>query len=157
MTIRAPGRPLEQINPWLFRHSRLYRMLIGRTKKEGASDAIISETEQSLVELKQQLDREGIQLSVVLLPLMVPDNEWKDRSRQSREAALRLFEAHDLRYFDLLDVMNQALEDGIDVQQSPGDRWHPSEAVAERFADYLLRADLLADADGLQGPTVVPR
>ncbi len=156
LVVFAPGRPLEQISPWLFRHSRLYRMWVGRHPRDSASDAIIDETENSLVELKRQLDREGIRLSVLLLPLLAPDNEWKDRHRRSREASLSLLEAHDFRYFDLLDVMNRALEDGIDVRQDPGDRWHPSDAVAERFADYLFQAGLLTDADGLDSVILAP-
>ncbi len=69
---------------------------------------------------------------------------------------MSLLEAHGFRYFDLLDVMNRALEDGIDVRQDPGDRWHPSDAVAERFADYLFQAGLLTDADGLDSVILAP-
>jgi hypothetical protein len=143
--VYAPNRPLSEISPWLFRHSKIYRLWAGFGLRPGPNDAIVAETEAKLLELKQLLKQSSIRLSILLLPVFVVETEWSVRERRSREHALRIFREHGFRYFDLVDSMNEALRDGVDVQEFPGDRWHPSADCAKYFAQYLHGAGLLDD------------
>jgi len=143
--VYAPNRPLGEINPWLFRRSRVYRVWAGLGLRPGPNDAIVAETEAKLLELKQLLEQSSVRLSVLLLPVFVPESEWSARERRSREHALQIFRERGFRYFDLLDPMNDALSDGVNVQEFPGDRWHPSADCAKYFARYLHGARLLGE------------
>ena len=64
--------------------------------------------------------------------------------RRSRDEALRILEEHGFAHFDLLGVPEEAIRDGIPVQEGAHDAWHPSDELAERFASFLETEGLLA-------------
>ncbi len=51
----------------------------------------------------------------------------------------------DVRHFNLTHATMQLIGEGIDVQEIPGDYWHPSDAAAGRLAQHLFDAGLLAE------------
>ena len=146
LVIYAPNRPSDTLNPWLFRQSHLYRLWAGLGSiLFGASDSLIEETEVSLLKLQALLQNSGIRLSVILLPVLDAERTWRRGERKSREATLGILQSNGFVYFDLLEPLNRAIEAGVDVQSSPGDRSHPGAEVSEWFAAHLFEKGLLED------------
>lgn len=144
LVVYAPGRALDEIDPWLFEHSYLYRVWLGLTLEEGAAQASIErEIQASLRELKQRLAADDIPLSVVVLPLLQPLEDWTDAERRARTRILELLAEEGMTHFDLLPVVEQALAEGLEVQDAPGDFWHPNMELSRRFALHLAERDLL--------------
>ena len=142
LVVYTPKRPLNEVNPWLFQHSHVYRLILGldarRERLVGDRFAAnVRETEASLLELKGILEADGIRLTVLLLPLFKLHEDWTVTERRSREEALRILEEHGFAHFDLLGVLEEAIRDGIPIEESAHDAWHPSDELAERFASFL--------------------
>ncbi len=144
MVVYRLNRPARQINTTLFVNSQLYRALIslGRSRQADAM-AIASEAEESLAEFAAALEREGVALTVIVLPYMSPYAEWKIGLLSRRQRILKFLKAHEIRHFDLLPALRLAIEQGVDVQERPGDSWHPSDAAARYFARHLFDGGLL--------------
>jgi hypothetical protein len=99
--------------------------------------------EQSLAELKKSVEADGARLSVVLLPILAPTEEWKGVEKESREYSLQILKSLDLPVYDLLGTLEKALNDGVNVEEIPGDTWHPSQELADRFAEFLAEQEIL--------------
>ncbi|MHC4093847.1 MAG: hypothetical protein ACYSVY_26845, partial [Planctomycetota bacterium] len=104
---------------------------------------IVSETRRALKELSNTLADRGIDFTVVILPILDPVEHWRQEQRENHATAVALMEELDLRYYDLLEPMQQAMKDGVNPRKGGQDNWHPSEEVAEYFANYLRVQDLL--------------
>ena len=143
MSPRADVRPIRP----LMRVSRVYRRWVRARLRDRDPAAARAVAEEALIELAERVAADGARLSVVLLPVFAPLESWTSAQRARREAAIALLEGHGLRWFDLLEPLEQALSEGVDVQQSPGDYEHPSAAACVYFADHLLDADLLDERD----------
>lgn len=133
----------SMLNAWWFEHSYLYRWLMGielgnlerQRRKESARVA--------LEQWKTGLQQDQVRFSVVLLPILKPLDQWTNRERWSRATALELLEALSIETYDLLPALEEALRDGLNVQEAPGDSWHPSAEVARVFAQLLENQGLL--------------
>jgi lysophospholipase L1-like esterase len=132
-----------QINPWWFNHSYLYRWLtginLGRLDRDRRSQAM----REALRGWQQQMAQDKADFAVILLPILKPVKEWSSREVWSRETALELLQEQKILYFDLLPDMEKALQEGLNLQESPDDSWHPSPAAAAHFARYLWDQGLL--------------
>ena len=102
-----------------------------------------TETRRALKELSNTLANRAIDFTVVILPILDPVEHWRQEQHENHATAVALMEELDLRYYDLLDPMQQALEDGINPREGGEDNWHPSKEVAEYFANHLRARDLL--------------
>ena len=151
LVVYAPNVPVQRINPWLFQHSYFYRSWIGvTTARKTERVGIINEVRVSLEELKQLVDADGARLTVLVLPILRPLNEWNAEYRENRRRILDILGSLRVRYFDLLEPLNQAFADGVSVVEQGDDLfWHPSREVAKYFGAYLRRQGLLAGTDGL--------
>lgn len=141
-----PDRDVGRVSPWLLRLSQLYRRyvrtrLAGGVRGELASQ--VPETRSALTRLRTTLQRDGVELTILLLPILRSEERWTREETESRRLARALFEELGLRYFDLLEPMRTTLEAGEDPGESPGDSWHPSWAAARRFATFLREHGLL--------------
>jgi hypothetical protein len=143
LVVYAPKHPRAEVNDWLFRNSHLYRIgwglvLRARDGWEKPSPSIVRESEERLARFQDLLEKRGIGLSIVVLPLFGPPEGWSEEENRSREHALRIMNVHGFRYFDPLPALRAALEEGEEVQEPPGDRWHPSPEMGLRMARYLF-------------------
>lgn len=126
---------------WLFRNSRLFRVVVGAiTHRDGGKERAVAETRRSLAELQATLARDGIRLSVVLLPLMKPYPTWTAAEKRSRARSLEMFDRLNLRYVDLMPALDAAL---AATPPDHHDTWHPADGAALRFAEYVRDHDLL--------------
>ena len=80
---------------------------------------------------------------MLVLPLLQRPQKWGRQQAQARRTILAFLDAQGIRRFDLLPALEQALADGVKVEEAPGDSWHPNAAIAEIFARQLRQAGLL--------------
>ena len=137
---------LSRLDRALLAASNLYRHFFKRrlqslTRRDPVTTA--AATRAALVELERALERDGTELTVVLLPILRPYDEWSRREKRHRALALAMFDELGLDYYDLLEPSETALEAGVRVGDEPGDTWHPSRRAAQRFVRYLLRRGYL--------------
>ena len=149
LVVYAPNRPTERLNPWLFRHSYTYRYWLGLlSPKKAARSEIIEEVRASLVDLSRGVALDNARLTVLVLPILRPLNDWKPEYREYRRLILEMLEALRIRHFDLLTPLNEALADGAVVTETGDDLfWHPSRDAAAYFAKYLRTRQLLEGVD----------
>jgi hypothetical protein len=148
LVVFAPNWPVRRLHLWLFQHSYTYRYWLGLvTPKKTARAEIIAEVRASLTDLEHMVAVDGARLTVLVLPILQPVSAWKPEYREYRRLILGIIESLRLRYFDLLEPLNEALADGVVVAET-GDNlfWHPSRAVASYFAKYLRTQHLLEAA-----------
>jgi hypothetical protein len=148
LVVYSPELSLGPAGAWAFQHSRVYRLLLGswvRIRRQFADPMIpmAERTARDLASLRDELAGEGIRFSVILLPAFKPPGSWSELERRSRARALELLDAGGYRYFDLLPVLEDAAAAGVPLEETPGDFWHPSEALCTRFAGFLAARGLL--------------
>ena len=144
IVVYAPNRPLQEISPWLFRHSYTYRFIIGLLS-ETTTDRrdILEEVRASLVDLRGALDESRAKLTVLILPTLLPFDEWSVDDRERRAIIRGFLDELDIAHVDLSDPLREALVDGVAVMEEPGDDWHPSPAVSAYFARYVRETGVL--------------
>lgn len=138
LVVYIPHTPLKSVNRWLFEKSCLYRWVVGVTlKPEQGKQAIEEEIRAQLRLLRDTLAERHIRFTVFVLPLVKPEREWMQEEQEHRAAILDMLQHLQIRYFDFFDICQAAIRDGIPVQEIPGDSWHPSSEVAQRFARHV--------------------
>ncbi len=146
LVVYAPAWPLRRPNRWLFRRSLAYRAWLGVTNP-GPRDrsAVVREVEEALRTLRDSVAADGGQLSVVVLPFLKPLDQWTPEELSRRSAIASILRDLGVRSFDLVPALEAALARGGPVTESPGDVWHPSDAMAADFAALLRERGLLAN------------
>ena len=136
--------PGHTINAWLFQKSYLYRWAWPRSEV-GDREARAQEVLESLGRFQSALAQDNIRFSVVLMPILKPLAQWDNAEIWSRERSLSYCKQLDLRYFDLLAALEKGLAANVEAVENPGsgDTWHPSQAMAEAFAQDLRERKLL--------------
>ena len=147
-----PHRPALRPNLWLLRRSYVYRAYVHLRLRGGDPPGLVEEVRAALERLAALTEAQGARFSVVLLPTFVGDPDAVDRT--SRETALALFRELGLRHFDLEPALREAVADGVDPQQTPGDYEHPSLDVCRYFARALWAAGLLEAGPPRVAPVV---
>jgi hypothetical protein len=149
LVVYAPNRPIQWLNPWLFRHSYTYRYWLGLlSPRKAARSEIIEEVRASLSDLRRGVDVDNARLTVLVLPILRPLNGWKPEYREYRHLILEMLESLRIRHFDLLTPLEEALADGAVVTETGDDLfWHPSRDAAAYFAKYLRTQQLLEGVD----------
>jgi len=144
IVVYSPHAPAQRINRYLMLHSYLYRMYLRATLSRKKNPAeFVPEVRDSLKEFRDLLSSEGINFNLVILPILKPYQEWSMIEKASYQSILSIVAQLNIASFDLLEIMNEALRDGITVQEAPGDHWHPSVELGARFAKYLFEERLI--------------
>lgn len=143
LQIHFMRRDGNHINPWLFSHSYLYRWLTGLSLGMIDRQRQRAHVAEALAGFKATLEQQKIDFSVVLLPILKPYEQWTNREKWSRENALSLFKEQQIRSYDLFADMQKALTEGVSLQETPGDSWHPSVQASQHFARYLAEQKIL--------------
>ncbi len=137
----GPSRPSGiPFWPWLFTRSWLYQRWVLRRAFAGQPDrsAIVDEVRRSLVELEGLAEEDGFTLSVLILPVFKPVEEWSEEERWSRAKSLAIMQELKLHHFDLLPALEASLAAGETVSRAPGDDHHPSPELSRRMAEILV-------------------
>ncbi|MDM8559983.1 hypothetical protein [Candidatus Parabeggiatoa sp. HSG14] len=145
LVVYAPNIPINRVNPWLFKNSHLYRFLLGVLigEKNQHKEVIAQEIQQSLTELRDILKSKDILFTVLVLPFLKPFETWTPQDKESREKIISILSTSNIRYFDLLETLNDAVKKEVNIQELQGDAWHPSDDVSHLFANYLREKQLL--------------
>jgi len=141
MQVITPFKDLTKFYSWLFANSHLYRYYAGATR-DFSLGAPRQDIQQSLLRLKELTAAEGAHLSVIVMPHLEPVEEWHSFWTARYEAAMEIMRDVGVRHFTLLDSLERALKDGVDPEELPGDRAHPSAEVAAYFAEDLKEQGL---------------
>lgn len=157
--IYTPRRAPRKINYWLFANSYLYRWAVGTSL--GWKDQLdrVGEVREQLTALRDLTEKENVRLSVLLLPTLMPMDQWIPEEKWSRTESLKLFQELGLPYYDLLDTFLAHLKTGDSGQETPNDRWHPNAKLASEFARYAYEKGLLKEKPqgaAAGGPTERP-
>lgn len=143
LVVFAPKMPIKKVNTVLFKNSMLYRLYLGITvrlnkkiRKEIEYEAI-----RSITELRDVLSNEHINLTVLIIPIFKPYNKWRESEKRLRYKIIKILEGLGIRYFDLIEVINDAERDGIVMYEE--DIWHPSKEMGLYCARYLYKKGLL--------------
>lgn len=140
----APNFPSRLINHRLFVNSLLYRLTIGWLYfSEKNLDKIIKETEQALRKLQTTLHRDDINLTVLVLPILKPQQSWHSAEWLTHSQIIEILQRLKIRYFDLLPSLAESLEKGTNLRENPFDFWHPNDHAAQLIAHYLYTNGLL--------------
>jgi hypothetical protein len=132
-----------EINPWLFKKSYLYRWAWPKAEDRPKREQQVVE---GLQNFRDALSKKNIRFTVVLHPMLKPQSEWNDDELRSRELSLQYFEEMGIRVIDLLPVLEKAIQDGVSVNETPGDHLHPSDELSALFAEELKKQGLLEPA-----------
>ena len=139
LVVYAPNTRLDKVNPWLFRHSYVYRLVLALAMTVGADgrEGITREVRDSLTEMKSLLSADDTEFTILILPYFKPHETWTPDEKERRLSIIGIVEDLQIRHFDLLGVLNDAVRDGIEVQEIKGDFWHPSDEISTLFAGHL--------------------
>lgn len=132
------------LNPWLLRHSWLYRWYLGRSLVEaepppGAPPTEADTIERSLLELRDEVARGGGALTVLVLPWLRPVKEWRGLKRK-HEWIVKTLERLGIEHYTFVPTLERALAEGVQVTEVPRDPQHPSPEFGLRMARDLLAA-----------------
>lgn len=153
LDVANPQAYLSKTDVALAGRSHLYRHYLGaRISRMLEDDPITSatETRAALAKLKTELETQGIGFDVILIPVFKPPAEWTEYEKRSRALSLEIFDELQIPVHDLIRPLKLANRKGLELTESPGDIWHPSDPLARRMARYLIRKGYL---ESISGPT----
>ena len=121
----------------------MYRFYVGRTRDTWNLDGPARDIVAALERLRAMAEEDGARLSVIVLPNLQAHADWHELWEKRHERALQIMEELGLRYFTLLEPLQEAIEAGVDPEESPGDTEHPSAEASAYFGRALKEAQLL--------------
>lgn len=142
LRILTPTAQRETIHPWWFENSTFYRYLLGRR----GSQYQPQEVRQSLAEFRDLTASQGVDFRVIVLPIFKPVAQWDKNEMWSRQQTLAILQELKIPHYDMLGVLERLLEQGSEVQEQPGDNWHPNDEACRAFANDLKYRELLLPA-----------
>lgn len=139
IVVYGPNTSLEDINPWLFQHIHIYRLFLWLkiAITDPGRKAISQEVQDSLMEMKTILATNDTDFTVLIFPYLKPYEEWKPDEKESRHRIIGILKELEIAYFDLFDILTEAIHNGVNIQEEEGDSFHPSEEISILFAKYL--------------------
>jgi len=93
LNVYAPKLPLRSLNPWLFKSSYLYRFLIGLKTipwkdRKKYDNEIYEEVKKSLSELKEILNSDSIDLTIIIHPPYQYSKKWTNETKYAHAKAV---------------------------------------------------------------------
>jgi hypothetical protein len=138
LSFHSPKAKPQDINPWLYQYSQLYRFLISRYYKNVSQAELQSAASESLRQLRDYARSNGIAYHAVLFPVLMPLVDWSDYDKASREYLLNMSRELQIETVDLLPVAERLFDRGIDPKEGRGDIWHPNQKFADEAAQFIL-------------------
>jgi len=150
LMVYTPRIPAGRINNFLFKNSCLYRLYLGcliglKSAIANPKKEIEAEVYAGMRELKGILARDGIRLTVIINPSLRPYEKWTAAEKVSRTKILKILEDLGIRHFDLYNVLDRAIKEGIEMKSDPADYAHPSDKMGLYFAEYLYQNRLFGE------------
>ena len=133
-------------SPWLMKSSYLYRFLWAWASRRTAATrnaTIEADVERQLGELATLVHARGADFTVLLLPWLLPPQKWAAPKPRHHELTREILTRLGIRHYDFRTTLERAVQEQVDINESPGDPQHPSDAFAARMADDLLATGFL--------------
>jgi hypothetical protein len=134
----SPRNKPEDVNYWLYRYSQIYRFFVLEFRSRFSQDEIRKAAFESLRRLRDYARDNGIELHVFLSPALTPIDTWPAQERAAREYLLRIADELGLKPIDLWPVAERLIAARVDIQEKPGDTWHPNARFGEEAAAYII-------------------
>lgn len=139
----APYGPRGTLNPTLFQYSYLSRLLLGLTTRfSHGEQQLLLEIQDRLADLRAFLKKDHVDLVVVVMPLLLPEDMWTADQKERRRAILEILQNVGLRHIDLLPALGSSLSQQTNLHEHPGNPLEPSGDLARIVADYLRQQGL---------------
>lgn len=147
LAVILPDRPVEGWRPGLLSHSRLYRLWFDwrlRRQRPFDLESLAARTESALRDLQGALAEDGSRLTVLLLPILSPLEEWTDEELASRRRSLEMAERLGVETYDLWTPVEMAMAAGVELRSDAADSWHPNQRAGHILTGWLLRQGFLS-------------
>ncbi|MEQ1894392.1 MAG: SGNH/GDSL hydrolase family protein [Planctomycetota bacterium] len=128
-------------DPLLMRASYLYRFAwawASRRTSAARNESIETDVERFLAELRDLVHARGADFTVLVLPWLLPPARWTAPKPRHHELTREILTRLGIRHFEFRTTLERAVAEGVDINESPNDPQHPSDAFAARMADDLL-------------------
>jgi len=146
LVVYSPYCAERHVNPFLFRHSYLYRLFIKLfiefKGREESIEEIEDDVRKGLSELRDVLKKDGIDFSVVVIPFLKPFSEWSEIEMRFGDKIIRILNDLGITYYSLFPILEKALKDKIFISD---DTWHPSDEMGRYCAEYLYKRKMLGE------------
>jgi hypothetical protein len=142
LVVYSPNCPNREINRYLFEHFHLYRLYVGlTTRQDPAFHRIAGEVQEALKQFREVA--KPADLTVMIFTYLKPEEQWNPREKLEYAEIRRILVELQIRHFDLKPLALAAARDGIPLQETAGDTWHPNDQFADYVATRLCREHLL--------------
>jgi len=140
----APNARSTKISRWLFQHSYIYGQLLELivVNKAHSKETIAQEVHDSLMEIKTILAADDKDFTVLIMPYLKPYEKWSPDEKKNRDRITGILKKLEIQYFDLFDILNEAIRDGVNIREAKYDFWHPNEEISILFAQYLYEKQI---------------
>jgi hypothetical protein len=131
----------RRANPWLIRKSMLYRWWFTRSlagSEEERSREIEGEVHTALRDLTALVHERGADFTVLVLPWLLERDRWSPDQVAHHADVVETLDALGVRHFEFLDVLDRAVEEGVELCERPRDVQHPSLEFARRMVAKLV-------------------
>jgi len=122
--------------PWLFDRSIIYRSLLCLMLLQ-SRETKLTQTTEAILQLRTTIEKKQGTVSIVLLPYFKPQSSWNSAEVESVEALRNLLKTIAPDFFDTTDIVEIAAKANINLEERPGDFWHPGPEVSKLMADWL--------------------
>jgi hypothetical protein len=134
----VPYSARSSLSSFLFTYSHVYRLAVGiRTVFTDPEESVLLEIQAGLSDLAASLKDQHKELLVVSMPLLFPEEMWRDDEKRRHTAIVDMLHRADIPHVDLLPSFRAALEDRLEVRRYAGNPFDPTMILSERFVAYL--------------------
>ena len=142
LSVLFSNRGEVSINEWVYKKCYLYRLWCHVRLRGAVQEAAKKGRERvrrSLRRLRDRLQADGVQFTVLVLPLCKPLDQWSETEQGTHRLALEALQELKILHIDLLAGLEEAVTAGIPLQQDEGDWWHPSADLGRVLVEYMVR------------------
>jgi hypothetical protein len=108
----------------------------------------LKQTKEAILELRKNLEKRQVTLSIVLLPYFKPREYWNHTEVETVKTLRELLETIAPAFFDTAEVVERAASEGVNLEERPGDFWHPGTQISEIIANWLKGHGLIPNDEG---------
>lgn len=134
-----------RIWPWLFNRSVIYRSLLCLLLLQ-STETKLNQTKEAILELRAEIEKRHGTLSIVLLPYFKPRSSWNPVETGTVESLRKLLKTISPGFFDTAEVVETAAGTNVNLEERPGDFWHPGPEVSKLIANWLKNQGVIPES-----------
>lgn len=138
LNVYALSAPRHSVNEWLFRYSYIYRLALTAFIFRQTEQSTFEEAKANFEAMARFAKERGVPYDVFLFPVLKPTDQLTAAEARDWAILNGACEAAGAHCVSLRPVLDQMITEKLPYQETPGDPWHPNDALAERSASYIL-------------------